>query len=102
MIERRNGGIEPLVMIENCSRAIDIERRPKFLRDLRKIDIFAVKLTVPVMERMHRTKCNSLKREHSQADVENPDQYHSHRKACQHQGLPMPHHLSQNCVRGQI
>ena len=102
MIEWRNGGIEPLVMIENCFRAIDIERRSKFLRDPRKIDIFAVKLTVAVMERVHCAKCSSLKHDHSQADVKNPNQYHSQRKACQHQCLAMLHHLSQNRVRGQI
>ncbi len=102
MIQWRNGGIKPLVMIENRPGAIYVERRPKFLRDPRKIDIFAVKLAVAVMERMHCAKCNSLKREHSQADVKNPDQCDSHRKACQHQSLPMLHHLSQDRVRSQV
>ena len=53
MIERRKGGIEPLVMIENCSRAIQIERRSELLRDLRKIDVFTIKFSAVVMERMH-------------------------------------------------
>ena len=40
-------------MIENCSGAIDIQRRPKFLRHVSKIDIFAVKLAIAIMKRMH-------------------------------------------------
>ena len=40
-------------MIENCSGAIDIERRPKLLRHAGKIDIFAVKLAITIMKRMH-------------------------------------------------
>ena len=58
MIERRERGIEPPVMIEDCSRAIYIERRAKFLRDARKIDIFAMELAVAVVERMHRYSCS--------------------------------------------
>ena len=64
MIERRESagrtdssrgerGIESAVMIENRSRAVHVERRPKFLRDPRKIDIFAIKLPFAVMKRMH-------------------------------------------------
>src|SRR5207245_8963339 len=50
---RGERGIESAVMIENRSRAVDVERRPKFLHDPRKIDIFAMKLPFAVMKRMH-------------------------------------------------
>jgi hypothetical protein len=50
MIQRREGGIEPVIMVKNCSGTIYIERRPESLRDLCKIDIFAVKLPVAVMK----------------------------------------------------
>ena len=40
-------------MIEDRPSAIYIERRSEFLRDARKIDIFAVKLPVAVMEGVH-------------------------------------------------
>lgn len=53
MIEITERGIEALVMIEDGAGAIYIKRRPKFLRDPGKIDIFAVKLAIAVMERMH-------------------------------------------------
>ena len=53
MIERRERGVETAVMIENRPGAIYIERRPEFLLDARKIDIFAVKFAVVVMKRMH-------------------------------------------------
>jgi hypothetical protein len=41
-------------VIENCSGAVNIERSAELLRDLRKIDIFAVKLAVAIPKRMHR------------------------------------------------
>ena len=54
MIERRKGRIEAPVMIENHSRAaIYVEGRSKFLRDPRNIDIFAMKKSVAIMERVH-------------------------------------------------
>lgn len=53
MIERAKSGIEPAVMIQNRAGAINIQRRPEFLGDTCKIDIFAVKTAVVVMEEMH-------------------------------------------------
>ena len=54
MIERRQRGIEPAVMIQNCAGAIYIDRSPEFLGHARKIDIFAMKTSVAVMKRMHK------------------------------------------------
>ncbi len=54
MIERRECGVEPAVMIENRARAVDIKRRPKLFGDARKIDIFAMKLAVAITKRMHK------------------------------------------------
>ena len=56
MIEIAQRTIQPLVMIEDRPSAIYIERCPKLLRDARKIDIFAVKLPVVVMERVQRAE----------------------------------------------
>jgi hypothetical protein len=53
MIKRRERGIEPRVVIKNCSRAVNIEWRPKLVGYARKIDIFAVKCVVAVMETVH-------------------------------------------------
>ena len=53
MIERSERGIEPVIMIENCAGAVDIERRADFLRDSCKIDIFAVKFSITILKRMH-------------------------------------------------
>jgi hypothetical protein len=40
-------------MIENSSGAINIERRPEFLGNACKIDIFTVKAAVSIKEKMH-------------------------------------------------
>jgi hypothetical protein len=45
--------MEPSVMIENCSGAIDIERRSKLFRYARKIDIFAAEFSITILKRMH-------------------------------------------------
>jgi hypothetical protein len=55
MINRRERGIQPRVVIENRSRAVNISRGAKFLGYARKIDIFAMKLAVPIVEEMHET-----------------------------------------------
>ena len=44
VIERLKRSIESRVVIENCSRAVNISRRAEFLRDAGKIDIFAVEM----------------------------------------------------------
>ena len=53
VIQGRDRGIEPCVVIKNCPRAINVKWRAKFLGCASKIDIFAVKLAVAVMEKMH-------------------------------------------------
>jgi len=54
MIQRRERGIEPCVMIENCPRAIDVKWRAKFVGYARKIDIFTVEAPAAIMKKMHR------------------------------------------------
>jgi hypothetical protein len=54
VIQRRERGIEPCVMIENCPRAIDEKRRAKFVGYARKIDIFTVEAPTAIMKKMHR------------------------------------------------
>src|SRR5438309_4283328 len=102
MVKRPERRIKPAIMVENHSPAIRIDRRPELLRRARKIDFFAMTFPVVVMERMHCAKCNSLKREHSQADVKSPDQCHSDRKAGHDQSLSMLHHFPQHRVCSQI
>ena len=53
MIERRERGIEPCVVIENCPRAVDVKWRAKFLGHARKIDIFTVEVPIAMMKKMH-------------------------------------------------
>ena len=53
MIKWRERGIEPRVVIENCSCAVNIEWRAKFLGHARKIDIFAVEMSIVITEKMH-------------------------------------------------
>jgi hypothetical protein len=53
VIDRRDCGIKPAVMIENRTSAVDIKRRSKLLSDECKIDIFAMKLPVAITKRMH-------------------------------------------------
>jgi hypothetical protein len=55
MIQRRERGIEPLVVIEDCSRAVNVSGRAEFLGHLRKIDIFTVKLAVTITKKMHES-----------------------------------------------
>jgi hypothetical protein len=54
MIERGERGIEPCVVIKNCPRAVNVQRRAKFLGYALKIDIFTVKAPVAIMEKMHQ------------------------------------------------
>jgi hypothetical protein len=114
MIQRGERGIEPCVMIENCSRAVDVQRRAKFLGDKCKIGIFTVKLALTVTEKMHATlyplrcaKRKVRKREralpkHCQAEIENADQRHSHQEACQNKCLSMVEHFAEHRVGSQI
>jgi hypothetical protein len=60
MVQLRQRGIEPAVMIENCFRAINIEGRSKLPRHPRKIDIFAVETPVAVMKGVHAESSSSL------------------------------------------
>ena len=53
MIETAQRTVEPLVMIEDRASAVHIERCSKLLRNARQIDIFAAKIAVVVMERVH-------------------------------------------------
>jgi hypothetical protein len=48
VIERRQGGIKPAIMVEDRARAIDIERGAVFLRDAFEIDFFAVELLLVI------------------------------------------------------
>ena len=64
MIDIAQRAIEPLVMIEDCPGAINVERRSKFVGHARKIDIFSVKFPVAVMKRMHVVAANVSKLEH--------------------------------------
>jgi hypothetical protein len=115
MIQRGERGIEPCVMIENRSRAVDVQRRAKFLGDKCKIDIFTVKLALTVTEKMHATlyPLRSTKRKvrkraaralpkHSQAEIENRDQRHSHEETCQNKFFSMLQHFSEYGMRSQI
>ena len=63
--------VQPAVMVENRPRAVNVERRPEFTSDLRKIDVFAVKSAVLITKGMH--KFNSLTREDSQTEIEQSD-----------------------------
>jgi hypothetical protein len=60
MIQLRQRGIEPAVMVKNCSGAINIEGRSELPRDLVKIDIFAVETPVAVMKGVHAESSSSL------------------------------------------
>src|ERR1700719_1700934 len=91
---------EPAVMIENRARAVNIERRPEFTNDLRKIDIFAVKFAVVIAKGMH--KFNSLTRKDSQTEIEKSDQRDAHTEAGYDESLPMFEHFSEHRMRGQI
>ena len=53
VIERRERGVEPRVVIQNCSRTVNIERSPELLSNARKIDTFAVQSAVAITKRMH-------------------------------------------------
>ena len=53
MIKRRECSIQAREVIEDCSRAVNVRGRAKFLRHAGKIDIFAVKLAVQIIKKMH-------------------------------------------------
>jgi hypothetical protein len=114
MIQRGERGIEPRVVIENRFRAVNVERRAKFLRDKRKIDIFTVKLAATITEKMHAIlyplRCAKRKvrkrarvsPKHSQAEIEKADQRYSHRETFQNKCLSMLEHFSEHGVGSQI
>ena len=56
VIERSQRRIEPVIVIEDGSGAIDIEGSTEFLRDARERGFLAIEFAVAVMERMHRAK----------------------------------------------
>jgi hypothetical protein len=45
-------------MIENGSGAVDVKRSAVFFSDAFERNVFAVKLTISVMKRMHRLEVN--------------------------------------------
>jgi hypothetical protein len=53
VIKLRECSIQTRQVIEDCSRAVNVRGRAKFLRQARKIDIFAVKLAVLIVKKMH-------------------------------------------------
>ena len=53
MIQLSQRRIEPAVMIKNRPRAIYVERRPKLLRDTRKIGFLAMEAAIAVTKEMH-------------------------------------------------
>jgi hypothetical protein len=55
VIERLKRSIQSRVVIENCPRAVNIDRGAEFLRDTGKIDILAVEMPVAIMKRMHES-----------------------------------------------
>jgi hypothetical protein len=55
VIQRLERSIQARVVIENCSRAINIDRGAEFVRHASKIDIFAVEMPVAITKRMHES-----------------------------------------------
>ena len=53
MIKRRERGIEPRIVIENCYRAVNIRWCAKFLRHPDKIDILTVEMPIAITKKMH-------------------------------------------------
>ena len=54
MIQRRERGVESRVVIENCPRAVNVSRRAKFRGNARKIDIFAIEMTIAIVKKSAR------------------------------------------------
>jgi hypothetical protein len=53
VIERLKRSIQSRIVIENCSRTINVSRRAEFLRDAGKVDILTVEMPVAITKRMH-------------------------------------------------
>jgi hypothetical protein len=57
VIDSGESFIEPPVMIENRSPAVDIERRSETVGDLGEIGAFAIEPAILIMKRMHASAC---------------------------------------------
>src|SRR5262245_16292649 len=53
MVQRRKCSVQACVVIENCSRAVNIERGAEFLRSACKIDFLAAEMPIVIPEKMH-------------------------------------------------
>ena len=53
VIKRRQRRIEPRIVIENCSRTVNVKWRAKFLGHDCKIDIFAIEMPFAITKKMH-------------------------------------------------
>jgi len=53
VIERSERGVESCVVIEDCSRAVDVGRRAEFLGNEGQIDVFSIKMTIAIMKQVH-------------------------------------------------
>src|SRR5437867_5899539 len=123
MIQRCKRGVQPRVVVEDCSRAVNIRGRTEFLGDACEIDVFTVKGPVVIVKRMHVVATDAAatvenkisgawhKRlynfsnvlaKYPQGDIEDADQSEAYRKAGQHKLFSVLQHFSEHRVRGQI
>ncbi len=50
VIELGQCGVQAAVVVEDCAGAIDVERRPELLSELREVDLFATQSAVGVVK----------------------------------------------------
>src|SRR4026208_2265249 len=127
MVQRRKRTVQACVVIKNCCRAVNINRRAELLRHADKIDILAVQMPVAITKGMHVVAAFVSNAEakisgawhkrlyhlrahppppalpnHPQADIENRDQSYPDRKACEYKFFSVLQHFSKDGVCGQV